>query len=181
MPKRKQPSSLVDAAQEFDDALEAHARAAELFTRAPLASTKQIDRANELLAEIAACEERLRAGGQLLAEAVAGTRERQERLAAEILEKLPQLKERNEQLRLLLADFAALGTEASSLNAGLPGAPTAGNARDLAVTLVDLSGRAEALATTARDAGFEELGNQAHALHQRLLAASKKLQAAGLG
>jgi hypothetical protein len=173
--KRKQPSPLVDAAQAFDDALEAHARAAELFCRAPLASTKQIDRANELLVEIAGCEERLRAGGQALAEAVAAARDRQERLATEILERLPQVQARNEQLRLLLADFAALGTEASTLNAAL------GTPREVVVALTGLSDRAEALAATAREAGFDELGNQAHALHQRMLAVSKKLSAAGLG
>lgn len=46
----------------------------------------------------------------------------------------------------------------------------------MVTALTALSDRAAALAADARTAGFEELGNQAHALHQRIAAAAKKLQ-----
>jgi hypothetical protein len=180
--KRKAVSPLVEAAQAFDDALDEHARASELFVRSPLSSTKHLDRANELVGEIAAAEERLRERGAALAEAVAAARDRQEKSAQQIVERLPALQERNEQLRVLLAEFAALGSEAGAVSAGTSagGPPTTAIARDLAAALAELAGRAEALSTRARTAGFDELANQVHSLHQRLLATSKKLQNATL-
>lgn len=174
---RKQPSPLVEAAQAFDDALEAHARASELFTRSPLASTKQIDRANELLGEIAAAEERLRDCGAALSEQITAARDRQLVLAQEVVARLPSVKERNEQLLALLEAYQALGTEAGSLNASA----RASSPKELAASLLEMSARASTLAGGARDAGFDELSSQAHALHQRLAAAAKKLQGATLG
>jgi hypothetical protein len=54
-------------------------------------------------------------------------------------------------------------------------------ARDLSATLLALSERAARLATAARDAEFEELATQAHALTQRLQAFGKKLHKAAGG
>jgi hypothetical protein len=61
------------------------------------------------------------------------------------------------------------------------GPPTPDTARDVSVLLLALSERAAQLASSARDAEFEELGAQAHALHQRLQAIGKKLHKAGGG
>jgi hypothetical protein len=179
--KKKGSSPLVEAAQAFDDALDAHARACELFARAPLAGARQIERANELLTEIAAAEERLRDTGAALATAVGEARDRQERSAHEVLGKLPQIQERNTQLQALLADFGKLAEEAGALNnAAVAAAPGASAARDLAPRLTELAGRAAELAEAARGADFEELASQAHSLHQRMLAAAKKLASATL-
>jgi hypothetical protein len=41
--------------------------------------------------------------------------------------------------------------------------------------VIAMSQRAEQLAATARDAGFDEVSSQAHALHQRLLSIGKTL------
>lgn len=176
MSKRKQTSELVEAAQAFDEALDAHARAAELFARTPLTSTKQIERANELLGEIAAAEQLLQERGAALAAAVAAARDRQQTSAQEIVARLPMIQERNALLHQLLEDFGALGTEAGALNT------SAGTSspRELIAALTSLAERASALATRARDSEFEELVSQAHALGQRLTAAAKKLQGATL-
>jgi len=174
--KRKAPSPLVEAAQAFDDALEAHARNAELFVRTPLTSTKHIERANELLGEIAGAEDRMRERSAALAEAVAVARDRQEQLARDIIARLPEIKARNEQLMTLLAAYQALGNEAGALNATAAGT----NPRELVEALHAIAERATTLATDARAAGFEELATQAHALHQRLASAAKKLHGATL-
>lgn len=174
--KKKSPSPLVEAAQAFDDALEAHARASELFVRSPLASTKHIDRANELMNEIAAAEQLLGERGAALSAAITAARDRQLALAHQIVERLPEVKARNEQLLGLLEQYQALGGEAGAINATASTTPP----RELAAALIALSDRATALAAAARDAGFDELSSQAHALHQRLAAAAKKLQGATL-
>jgi hypothetical protein len=181
--KPARSSSLLEAAQAFDDALANYARLGELFVKAPLTSAKHLERAGELLGEIAACEEKLAATGKYLVAALGEARARQERHAAEVVERMPALKARNDQLATLLRELAALGAETGALNPG-NGDPAKANtevARDLGEKVGALAERAEQLATAARDAEFDELANQAHALHQRLLAASKKLHKAGLG
>jgi hypothetical protein len=174
--KHKEPSPLVAAAIAFDEALEAHARTAELFVRAPLASTKHIERVNELLGEITGAEEKLREHGAALAAAVTAARDRQEALAQQIIARLPEIKERNDQLHALLARFQVLGAEGNALNQSAAGTTP----RELAAALTALGDRAEALAVDARTAGFDELASQGHALHQRLAAAAKKLHGATL-
>jgi len=175
--KRKQPSPLVEAAQAFDEALEAHARAGELFVRAPLSTTKHLERANELLGEIAAAEARLGECGAALAAAINVAHTRQQQLAKDIVDRLPSIKERNEQLQALLATFQALGAEAGALDA----AAAASKPGELVATLTSLSERAATLATDARTTGFEELAREAHSLHQRLASTARKLQSATLG
>ena len=176
MSAKRRDSQLVEAAVAFDEALEAHARAAELFARSPLATTKHLDRVNELLAEIAGAEESLRSSGAALAAAVAAARDRQEDLAKAILARLPQVQQRNDELRVLLDAFAALGAEAGELNTRASSMTPA----DLSAALGALAARADTIAGSARTAGFEELATQAHALHQRLGASAKKLSGATL-
>lgn len=174
--KKKQDSALIAAALAFDEALDAHGRAAELFVRTPLATTRQLERANELLDEIAAAEEQLRVRGAALGAAVTEARDRQEKDASAVVARLPYLKERNLQLQALLQTFQVLGADAVELNSSAAGASPA----DLAARVTAMSERAAALAGDARVNGFEELANQAHALHQRLAATARKLQPAVL-
>src|SRR5687768_230688 len=177
-------SELVEAAQAFDDELHAYAQLAETLIKTPLSTMRQLERIHETLAEIGACEERLGVTSQRLAAAVTGTRDKQQELARQMIERLPTIKERNEQLRALMGEFEALGNEASALNARaaeLKGATDQIAAtRELATQLEALASRAEQVAQRAREAHLEELASQAHALHQSLAAACKKLQAAGV-
>jgi hypothetical protein len=182
----QQDTELADAASSFDSELAAYTRLGELFVAAPVGSVKQLERANTTLGEIAACEERLQAAGQRLVQALAAARSRQEQLARDVVERVPVVQSRNQQLKQLMTELAAVATDVGGLNAAIIGRdngdatrqPTADTARDISAMLIALSERAGQLATAARDAEFEELATQAHALDQRLQAIGKKLHKA---
>ena len=180
---KRPPSPLVEATQAFDDALHDYTQLAEMFLRTPLAGAKQLERLNEILQEIAAAEQRLGAAGQTLAEKVSESRERQQALGQQMIDRLPLLKQRMEQLRDLHARFEALGEAAGGLNKDVA---AASDSRDRAVR-TELAGRMRALveraselARDARALDFEELGNRAHALSQQLHSATRKLETAAL-
>jgi hypothetical protein len=183
MAKRKGPTSpLVEAAQGFADALEAYAQLAKGFVRAPLHSARQIERASDLLEEITASEQRLSEAGQALAAAVTAARDEQEALATSMLEHLPVVRDRGQALRELLAGFEGLGAEAAELNREVAEVRAGGQgAAAIVERMLELAGRAEAVAVAARASEFEDLASQAHALHQSLLAAARRLQAAAGG
>jgi hypothetical protein len=183
----KQDTELADAAAGFDHQLAAYTRLGELFVHAPVGSVKQLERANTTLAEIAACEERLQAAAQRLVQALGAARARQEQLARDVVARVPVVCDRNRQLQELMADLAGVATQVGAINTALAGQrdngdptqpPTTEAARDISTTLLALSERASQLATAARDAEFEELATQAHALFQRLQAIGKKLHKA---
>ena len=173
--KPRTPSPLLEAAQAFDDALAAYAQLGDLFVKSPLTSTKHLERANQTLGEIGATEEKLAAAGQRLAQEIAAARDRQEALARAMVERLPAVRERNEALAALLAELRGLGAEATAVHqtAGITPPEVLARTEELAARAGEIAGR-------AREAQFEELATQAHALHQQLLAAVRKLQAATL-
>jgi hypothetical protein len=185
--KRPGPSPLIAAAQAFDDELQIYTRLAELFVKTPLTTTKHLDRINETLGEIAACEQRLGETGRALVGALTTARQRQEELAQQVVDRLPAVKERNERLRSLMVELEALGKETAAVSAESGEAERDEHgelvvgpavARDLGTRILELAARASEVATHAHDAEFDELSRQAHALHQRLLAVGKKLQRA---
>jgi hypothetical protein len=186
----KQDTELAAAAAEFDQELATYARLGELFVGTPLSSVKHLERANTTLAEIAGCEGRLQAAGQRMVQALAAARSRQEQLARDVVARVPVVQDRNRQLQELMAELGVVAGEVGGLNSAITGLrdngdstrpPTPDTARDVSVLLLALSERAAQLASSARDAEFEELGTQAHALHQRLQAIGKKLHKAGGG
>jgi hypothetical protein len=182
----KHDSDLAEAAAEFDQELAAYTRLGELFVGTPLTSVKQLERANAALADIAACEERLQAAGQRMVQALGGARSRQEQLARDVVAHVPVVQARNQRLKDLMGELSAVASEVTSLNTAIAGRdngepnrpPAADTARDVSTQLLALSERAAQLATSAREAEFEELATQAHALHQRLQAIGKKLHKA---
>jgi chromosome segregation ATPase len=186
----KHDTELADAAAGFDHELAAYTRLGELFVQAPVGSVKQLERANTTLSDIAACEERLQVAAQRLVQALGAARARQEQLAKDVVARVPVVRDRNRQLQELMAELAGVATQVGALNTELAGhrdngdptqPPTAEAARDISTTLLGLSERASQLATAARDAEFEELATQAHALYQRLEAIGKKLHKAAGG
>jgi predicted nucleic acid-binding Zn-ribbon protein len=186
----KPETALADAAAGFDEALAAYSRLGELFLKTPLSSVKQLERANATLGEIAACEERLQAAGQRMVQALSAARTHQERLAGEVVAHVPVVQARNQRLNELMTELTAVAGEVGGLNHVISAhrengdatrSPTIDDVRDVSTTVFALSDRAERLSVTARDAEFEELATQAHALHQRLQAIGKKLQKAGAG
>jgi hypothetical protein len=178
-------TALADAAAAFDEELTAYGRLGDLFLKTPLSSVKHLERANATLAEIAACEERLQAAGQRMVQALGAARGRQEQLARDVVAHVPSVQARNQRLHELMGELTAVAGEVGTLNTTLAThrdngdatkPPTAEDARNVSTTVFALSDRAERLATSARDAEFEEIATQAHALHQRLQAVGKKLQ-----
>lgn len=181
-------ATLAEAAAGFDEALANYSRLGELFLKTPLSSVKHLERANATLAEIAASEERLQVAGQRMVQALGAARSHQEQLAANVVAHVPKIQARNQQLGELMAELTAVAGEVGGLNAIIAGRsengdatrqPTAADARDVSATVLALSERAARLGAAANEAEFEELGTQAHALHQRLQAVGKKLQKAG--
>jgi predicted nucleic acid-binding Zn-ribbon protein len=184
----KPETALAGAAAGFDDELAAYSRLGDLFLKTPLSNVKQLERANATLAEIAACEARLQAAGQRMVQALSDARAHQEQLAKEVVAHVPAVQARNKQLGELMAELAAVAGEVGSLNQAIAGQrnngdatkpPTPEEARGVSTTVFALSDRAERLAVTAREADFEEIATQAHALYQRLQAVGKKLLRAG--
>jgi chromosome segregation ATPase len=176
-------SELIDAASEFDAQLAAFARLGEVFLKTPLGSVKHLERANSTLAEIAACEERLQHAGKRLIDALTVARSRQEELSSQVVAHAPTVQARNSRLQELMVEMGQLATEVAAVNARVltsngDAARTTANAGELSTAVLALSERADALASTAREAEFEELAAQAHALHQRLHAIGTKLHKA---
>jgi hypothetical protein len=180
--------ALVDAVAGFESELASYARLGELFLKTPLASVKQLERANATLGDIAKCEERLQAAGQRMVHALSAARATQEQLAAKVVAHVPALQARNHQLNELMSELTAIVGEGGSLNqsltaaqngdAGRPHTPTLDETRDVLAKVFALAARAESLAATAHGIEFEELATQAHSIHQRLQAVGKKLQKA---
>ncbi len=181
-------SPLVEAAAEFDTELATYARLGDLFLKTPLSSVKHLERANGALAELAGCEERLQASGQKLVKALSAARDHQELLAKDVVAHVPVIQARNLRLQELMAELTGVAGEVGGLNAVIQGKtengdaaahPTKADAKDVSERVLHLSSRSEKLATDARDAEYEELATQAHALHQKLLVIGKKLQKVG--
>lgn len=184
---KQESSALSEAAAAFDAELATYARLGKIFIETPLSSVKHLERANQTLADIAACEGRLQAAGQALVVALSGARQRQEDLAKEVVAHVPAVQARNQKLQDLMTQLTGLAGEVSGLNVLITRRaengdttqpPTSDEARDVSTTILALSDRAEQLAKAAREVELEELHTQAHALHQRLQAIGKKLQKA---
>ena len=181
----KDPSPLSEAATQFEAELAIYVRLAERFIKTPLNSLKHLERANQILGELAECEQRLQDGGKKLSVALSAARSRQEALAGQVVEHAPTLQARNAQLEDLMLQMGLLATDVAAINAKIAqqnsseGEPSKADPAELSGSLLDASSRAEKLAADAHAADFEELSQQAHALFQRLKAIGHKLQKAG--
>ncbi|HEX2687900.1 MAG TPA: hypothetical protein VHN14_14835 [Kofleriaceae bacterium] len=184
----KPDTALAGAVAAFDEELATYARLGDLFLKTPPSNVKQLERANSTLTEIAACEERLQIAGQRMVQALSDARARQEQLARDVVAHVPVVQARNKQLSELMAELNAVAGEVGGLNQAIAGhrnngdatkPPTVEDARGVSTTVFALSDRAERLAVTAREAEFEEIATQAHALYQRLQAVGRKLQKVG--
>lgn len=181
----KSDSPLVQAATEFDEELAVYARLGELFLKTPLNTLKHLERANTTIGEIADCEQRLSNAGKKLIEALTAARQKQEELSQSVIDYAPTVQARNVKLRELMTamgelagDVAAVNTQVTGKNGDSGHEAPKPDAAEVSTKVLDLSVRAEQLATNAREADFGELAEQAHALHQRLKAIGTKLQKA---
>ncbi len=180
MPKAES-SPLLAAAASFVEQLSTYARLGELFLKTPLSSVKHLERANQVLGEIADCEGRLQDAGKQLIEALSAARQQQEQLANDVIAHAPEVSARNTRLKELMTEMGQLAADVAQINAGVTstnGDPAGPDPGEVSASVLALSSRAEQLATSARDAQFEEIATQAHALYQRLKAIGNKLQTA---
>jgi hypothetical protein len=176
---KTEPSPLLAAAESFDEALAQYVRLGELFLKTPLASVKHLERANQLLGEIADCEQKLQDSGKQLIGALTVARQRQEQLSADVIAHAPVLQARNKRLQELMTEMGQLASDVAAVNARVVATgDSSADPGEVSAAVLALSTRAEQLATAAREAELEEIATQAHALHQRLKAIGHKLQKA---
>jgi hypothetical protein len=169
----KTDSPLVAAAAAFDAELATYSRLGELFLKTPLNTLKHLERARETLQEISASETRLQEAGKQLITALGEARQRQEQLSASVIEHAPNVRGRSDVLANLMLSMGELAKDAASIKDAAAGDPA-----EISAKVMELSQRADDLATKCREADFAELGDQVHALHQRLKAVGQKLQKA---
>ncbi len=182
----KSDSTLVAAAAAFDEELAVYARLGELFLKTPLNTLKHLERANQTLGELADCEQRLQNAGKQLIEALSAARGKQEQLSQNVIDYAPTVQARNAKLRELMTSMGELAAAVSTINSAVAGKngdvadeSQAPDPVDVSTRVLEMSDRADTLAGSCREADFEELAEQAHALHQRLKAIGTKLQKAG--
>jgi DNA repair exonuclease SbcCD ATPase subunit len=180
----KSDSPLVIAATEFDEVLAVYSRLGELLLKTPLTTLKHLERANQTLGELADSEQKLQDAGKKLIEALSSARQKQEQLSQAVIAHAPTLQARTARLRELMNEMGALAQDVAGINtlvAGPNGDQQAAgpDTGEVSAKVLELSERAAQLATTAREAEFPELDEQAHALHQRLKSVGEKLQKAG--
>lgn len=175
---KSDPTALMAAAAAFDAELATYTRLGDLFLRAPLNTLKQLERANEVLQDIAKSEGRLSECGQKLVQALSGARTRQEEMSRQVIEHAPALGARNAQLQELMAELQALAQDVAAMNQAMLEAKANAIVPDVSAQILEFSKRAEDLAAKSREANMSELGEQAHALYQRLQALAVKLREA---
>ena len=122
-----------------------------------------------------------------MVKAFALVRDQQDTLAKGVIAHVPNMHARNQRLHELMTELQGVAGEVSGLNAvvlakpedaDLSNPPTI-NPTEVSEVVLSVSLRAARLASAAREAEFEELATQAHALHQRLQAIGKKLRKTG--
>jgi hypothetical protein len=190
--KPKQPSSLVVAAESFDESLRRFSALGESLRRGALDSRQSLERAGEVLSEIAACEEELQVQAHALIAALGAAREAQETEAAQVQARAQEIQARTETYAAIRGRFEAIGDAAAGLNTLAQGLATRRGIADqtlrdselpaLLAQLDELRERmgsvAEAAAqleNDARGARFEDLARNADSLRQQLLAARNKI------
>ncbi len=195
MSNKKEPSTLLAAAEAFDTELARFGHLAETARTGTLGSQKALERAAETLKEIADCEEQMQARAHALMAALGAARTQQESHAALVSERAEEVRRRTTVYAELLQQFQALGQDAAELN-GMgqrlsarkreAGASSAGadlardpelttGLRELSERMGAVAERAQALAAAARAADFEDVWRQADSLRQQLLAARNKV------
>jgi chromosome segregation ATPase len=183
------PSPLVAAAEAFDETLRRFGALTEAAGRGGLDSQKGLERAGEMLKEIAACEEELQERAQALMTALGAARDTQQAQAVIVRDRALEIQKRTEDYRNVMLRFETLGQDASALNASAQGLAARRGGADEMVRDGELlagldelqermgavAGRAESLASDARAADFDDLSRKADALRQQILAARNKI------
>lgn len=186
---RPTDSALVSAAEAFDATLKRFGALADGLRKGALDSQRNLERAAELLKEVAGCEEELQAHAQALMAALSGARDSQQSQAEAVRVRALEIQARSEVLARLMRGFEAIGKDAAALNASAQklaarkrSADEMVKDGDLLAGLDDLQGRmtavlaaGEELGAEARRADFEDLFRKIDGLRQQILAARNKI------
>ena len=182
-------SEFLAAARQFDDELGNFQRAAEAILHGPLTSTKHLERAAQLLNQIADSEQRLGVASQALSSAISHAHAQQQERARLVSERAQTIAVRSEQFRQLMEGYRALGIAATGLNEEaaelgrkkkelgekVPGAALADELAVLQEKLAAVAEIALSLMEAARTADFPDVTRQTESVRQQLLAARTKL------
>jgi hypothetical protein len=182
-------SPLLAAAEAFDSELARFAGLAAGLGRVSLDSQRNLQRAGEMLKEIADCEEQLQVQAQALMAALGGARNAQQAQADLVRAQALEIQRRAEVFAAFMGRFEAIGADATALNASAKelaardrspaemvkdGELLAGlDALEERMTAVASAG--EGLATDARKADFEDLSSKVDSLRQQILAARNRI------
>jgi len=173
----KEPSALVSAARALEaelSNLESIARAAR---KIPLTSEKNITRAAKDLEQALTLPDRMAAGLQALASAMAAMQARQQAALEPLAAFATQIQARHRRLSEHREAYAALGRAAAEITAriqsadGEPGAVSS----DVEAQLSRIVADAKALFEAARSDDFPELAREAEAVKQRASSLRRRL------
>jgi uncharacterized coiled-coil DUF342 family protein len=173
----KESSVLVGAAR----ALEAELLNLESLTRAarkiPLNSEKNITRAAKELEAALTLPDRMAAGLQALASAMATMQARQQAALEPLAEFATQIQARHQRLTEHMRAYAALGSAAAEVTARIQSneGDRAGVVSDVEAQLARIASNAKALFDAAHADDFPELAREADALKQRASSLRRRL------
>jgi len=176
-PNSSDQSPLVSAAL----SLEAELGALESISRAtrkiPLNSEKNIARAARELEQTLALPERLAAGLQQLAVAMASVQERQQAVIEPLAAFATEIQRRHQRLLEHMQAFAALGATAAEVTARIQagGSDRAAVLSEVDAQLAKISDDARTLFELTRAEDFPDLVREADALKQRAAALRRRL------
>jgi hypothetical protein len=189
--KAKAPADapLVASAEAFEATLKRFAALSDGLRKGALDSQRNLERAAEVLKQVAGCEEELQANAQALTAALAMARDAQQAQAEAVRVRALEIQARGEELTRLMRGFEAIGKDATALNASAQqlaarkrtpdemvkdGALLAG-LDELQERMASVGAAAEKLAADARAADFDDLSRKVDSLRQQILAARNKI------
>jgi hypothetical protein len=173
-------SPIVSAASAVDAELRRFEELARLLQKSELNSQKSLQRAGEALAQVLESEQRLQESVRGLVEAITRAREQQEAAAVGVQARAKEIEARSFTYQELLERYAALGKEASDLNARMGPEAQAGKDPVLELEAADasilaLTQGAQELAAAALEKDFQDVSRQADSLRQQLAVTRGKL------
>jgi len=184
--KNGSSSPLIQAAEAFDEQLKRFEAAAETVKKAPLTSGKHLERAAEVLKEVATIDEKLGEQVRALVSVINDVRDRQQLQAQAVLERAQELQRRTTVFQDLQQKYAGLGRVAGELNDALQTSLQSAGGQpvpEMASTLSQVSDRlgqaadeAQALAQEAEEKEFTDMVRHADALRQQVLSTRNRLQ-----
>ena len=171
---------LVLAAEALEGELRRFEGLSENLDRAPMNSQKSLQRAAEILKEVADIDQGMTQHVQHLVTAVTSVRARQELHIERIQIQARQLQQRTEVFQALLECYASLGQEAADLNLMIQEIASPGSDRTSNMPLIQgrMNGvieRAHSLEQSSTADGFVDIARQADSIRQQLMGARNKL------